>query len=59
VTPKRFQKNPKKVTKEKDIEEKSDFLTFKTSPLSKIKHVHIFPNLKTVGPINKMAPKDP
>jgi hypothetical protein len=47
VTPKRLQKNPKKVTKEKGIKEKS---YFKTSPLSKIKHVHIFPNLKTIGP---------
>jgi hypothetical protein len=50
VTPKRFEKNPKKVTKEKGIKEKSDFPTFKTNPLSKIKHVHIFPNLKTIGP---------
>jgi hypothetical protein len=50
VTPKRFQKNPKKVTKEKNIKEKSDFLNFKTSPLSKIKHVHLFPNLKTIWP---------
>jgi hypothetical protein len=32
VTPKRFQKNPKKVTKEKGIKEKSDFSHFQNQP---------------------------
>jgi hypothetical protein len=50
VTPKRLQKNPKKVTKEKGIKEKSDFSQFQNQPSSKIKHVHLFPNLKTIGP---------
>jgi hypothetical protein len=49
VTTKRFQKTPKKVTKEKSIKENQIFLKFKTDPLSKIKHVHLFANLKTKG----------
>jgi hypothetical protein len=32
VTPKRFQKNPKKVTKEKNIKEKSEFSPFQNQP---------------------------
>jgi hypothetical protein len=35
VTPKRFQKNPKKVTKEKGIKEKSDFSHFQNQPFFK------------------------
>jgi hypothetical protein len=50
VTPKRIQKNPKKVTKEKGIKENSGFSQVQTDPLSKIKHIHFDPNLKTLWP---------
>jgi hypothetical protein len=50
VTPKRIQKNPKKVTKEKDIKEKLDFSHLQNQPSFKDQTCSPFSNLKTKGP---------
>jgi hypothetical protein len=60
VTPKRFQKNPKKVTKEKNIKEKIRFfLSSKPTLFQRSNMFTLFPTSKPYGPIDKMAPKDP
>jgi hypothetical protein len=50
VTPKRIQENPKKVTKEKSIKEKSGIAQVQNRPSFKDQHVHFDPNLKTLWP---------
>jgi hypothetical protein len=60
VTPKRIQKNPKKVTKEKAIKEKSGFFSNSKPTLFQRSNMFtLFPKSKPYGPIDKMAPKDP
>jgi hypothetical protein len=58
VTPKRFQKNPKRFTKELSIKGKSEFFKSKTNPLKRLSMFTLFQTSKPFDPIDKVAPKD-
>jgi hypothetical protein len=60
VTPKRFQKNPKRFTKGKSINGKSDFfLSPKPTLFQRSNMFTLFQTSKPFDPIDKVAPKDP